>query len=393
MALPLLLLAGGMAAMNAGLTARREAGAERFRSGLGTRSSLEYPTDIYGGELEGPPIMQPGTGLLGATSDPQQAAFLELMGRMADAPGVRPQDLMTMAGRMVELGQTSKLQSESLGAAWDRMISGQGFQAQQNELERDFTWARTASDQDFRAEENRIEREARERARLGDYRHAFALVAYRDRLEAVRAAQKAPDVGSGRMIYPSPGGGGVIGPMSGTPEYAKGVTEVRDFGQSVERVDTLLESYMAGDQGREFMGREAGEQAGLYNALVADIAKAQAAGVLQPGELKRIQDAYPSPQEFFSKFYSGDEYLLGVMQRLRKDFSGKYETARQAHPWTRALPGIAPDLAPAPTRESVAKKILNPASSDVVKRLRPLSGARGIGNVYRAPGEAGDLSR
>ena len=164
------------------------------------------------------------------------------------------------------------------------------------------------------------------------------------------------------------------------------------MSQAVNRIDNLLESFHDTGRGREYFGETAGDQAALYGRLIADIAQAENKGVLQPGELAEIKGRYPSPQSFFDKVQT-DEYLFGVFNRLRRDFADSYETRRQMYPWTRAIPGMAPDPGALPTRESVAaKRGGRELAPEVQRRLRPYGGARRSPDVYREPG-AGELSR
>ena len=232
MALPLLLAAAASVwGREAMAGSNRERQAEAFRSGLGERSSLDYPTYEGGAEAEGPPQMVPGSGLLGATKNPQQAALLELAGRMANVPGVRPQDLLSLAQGITEMGTREQMQSSSLGAEWARMLSGQAHETGERGIERDFRERMQYSEQDFRESQGQLDRDAREAARQGDYRHAFELKRYESRLAMARDAMKGPEAGQGRMFYPMPSGAGVIGPMSGTEQYATGVKDVRGAGQ------------------------------------------------------------------------------------------------------------------------------------------------------------------
>jgi hypothetical protein len=333
------------------------------------------PLEAMGGEQ----VYTPGSGLRGAYGDdPQALATLEAMMGMSRAPGFQAGDiqqtLMGLLQRDTHLGGIG----QTISAERDRMIERFGFEERQ-QAER--------LSEDSNQQERRIEAgDTLERARA---RSALELEAARARsareLEELRQRAKpgGRELPPNMTFYPQPGGGLIPGPLPGTPEYAKSVDEVVGRAQAVGRVDQILESYHLGGRGREFIGRTAGEQMALYSRIVADIAKAEGAGVLQPGELERITNTYPSPQDFFNKLSKGDEYLLGVMGQLRQGFAGDYDRSRQAHPWMAGK-----DLPPAPSRESVAKKYLGaPASAEVRDRLQPLPGAgAGRRGVESQPG-------
>ena len=365
MALPLAL-----ALFGAGLGGRewmqgreREQQADAFGGMLGQYSIPGGPLmGTEGQEFAGPVQPQaPGSGLRGAfQGDPQSEAMLEALGKFSGMRDVRPQDLMLGLGGLLSRQGGQQSQAASIQAAREAMQSQQDFQREQfgNEWAQRFLmenlnqapqWARLAFDQ-------------------------------------ATAGAGGARLGSNMMMYPTPSGGAIPGPVPGTSEYANGQNAIIGGRQFLDVVDRLQESYLLGGRGREYRGFAAGEQASLYGQIRGMVAKAEGSGVLQEGEYKRFLDTYPSPQAFFNKLWTGDEYTLGTVAGWRRQAVDTYDKARGAYPWAQA-----PDAGAAPTPESVAARYAGtPVGDDVRGRLVPLgqgaAPARQPRRVFAGPG-------
>jgi len=379
--LPLLLLGAGLAGREYQDQARTTQAAEAFRGALGDAPG---PFAGQGNLMEGDPAqLSAGTGLRGAVAgDPALSGMLQLVAAMAGQPGVQPQQLLTLAGQLASLQHGTSLQSRALDEERYRMFSGQAFQQDQQERQFDQSWAMQASAQDFQKWENDIGRRFTEAQQKRQFGEAWALAQYHERMTNARqeaTMQNAALVAPTRPYFiPSPQGvRQVVGPSPGTQDYAKGVQNVGELKQMAGTVDELLTSYRShNEQGREYGGLTGGQQMQLYDRIQGYVFKLRDMGAPQAKELENFQNRYPSPDAFFSKFFSRDPYLFGVMEKMRDEIGQRHDLAVQANPWIVTVPRVGGDLPPMPTRRSVGERELNAAPADVAKRLVPYAPGR-----------------
>jgi hypothetical protein len=308
--------------------------------------------------LQGPP--SPGSGLLANPNDPQrQLAFasgiMGLPGQMAQGS-----QLLNAAFQRAQAGQQFEQQEGRLGSQFERTYQQQGAQWQaghdlaRQQLQETIAY-RDQSQQNWLAQfqqqqrqfaaQQSLERQRLELARNADERAQAALDA-RGGLPAAPAGQ----------AWVASALGPVLAPLPGTKDYAVAVDTDGAFETATARIDRML-AIMQGEErtvgGRKvraggsgstaLTGEKAAELSSLRAELISDIAKLRNLGVLQGGEMERIDEALPDPTKVGS-LLSSDAYTFKAYGTLKDQFKAKAATHRTANPWL--LPAPPPGTRP-----------------------------------------------
>lgn len=301
-----------------------------------------------------------GSGLLANPNDPtRQIAFasgiMGLPGQLAQGS-----QLLNAAFQRAQAGQQFNQQEQRLGSQFERTFEQQGNQWQQgHELAiRQVNEAGAYRDQQ---QQNWLAQfQQQQQQFLAQQRIALANLKIAQNNDA--REQAVIDARGG--MPPAPAGsawvksaqGPVLAPLPGTKPYAEAVDTDGALETAQARIDRML-AIMKGEErtvgGRrvqaggagstELTGEKAAELSSLRAELISDIARLRNLGVLQSGEMERIEDALPDPTKF-SSLLSSDSYTFKAYGTLKDQFKGKAATHRNANPWL--LPAPPPGTRP-----------------------------------------------
>lgn len=335
MALPLLamgLMMGGAGWLNQRLTDQRQAeGAAKVAELLGTAPSMV--SDESGGHMAG------GSGLLGNIKDPAaQAKFA--------------QGLLTLGPRQAALA------AQMYGDLFGRV-------QQQGQFDTTLGQRRAeAAEQtrQFGLQESRLTGEAAERVRqfnesqanwqkqfdkqAEQFRQSYGIDLARLNIErgkanAAAAGANMPELPKGYMWTQS-AHGTVAMPLPGTKDYADATGGEQALTSAQANIGRFLDVF-AGDKrgptgvriggtGTELTGEKAGELSTLRAKIVADVAKLRDMGVLQAGELERIEEQLTDPTGWASGLKSNSRIAKGY-ETLSGQFGDKLKAHRNSNPW------------------------------------------------------------
>lgn len=303
----------------------------------------------------------PGTGLLADASNPMNQ--LKFAAGVAGLPGQQAQGLQLLNAAMQRAQQQQQFEVGS--GQWERGFNrqvGQDVQAQSN-------W-----NQSFGLQQSEAQRAA------DQFRQTFGLqqteaqrgadqwkADYGLRLRADQRAQAAanadaqggpalPKLSAGYMWRPDGQGGAIAAPVPGTPDYAKGVQGLETLQAADERIGTMLDMIEGkettlrsgkrvrmGGVGSEMWGENAARYSTLRGQVISDVAALRNMGVLQAGELERIEEALPDPTAWGSALRSNKSMGRGY-QELRDQFRRKRGEHLNANPWL--VPPMPPGFQP-----------------------------------------------
>lgn len=377
--LPLLLLGAGLAGREYLQGQQRSAIAGAFREMMGSpREEITPASEFSPAEFGG------GSGLLRNITDPTQAAYLQMLARMADLPGVTPQMLLVGAGRGVELAQSQRESGIERDFRAQQSLVGRQHQTEERVAGEQAIGERQLQGQDFQRWETVIRQQFEAAQQAQREAEQWKRLRYSEGQANWRHNNPVRSLPSGMGYYPGPpsgpGGGPtpILGPLPGTEQYVKGVEATRDARNAVENVDALLESYLLGGRGREAFGEEAGVQAARFQRLIRDVGKAADLGTLQKGDIDFLSQYLPDPTAFFNKMWQGDPRLIKIMETVRGTMASNYAMKREANPWVQGLGSdLGKDLPATPTAESVEKKFRaaterKKADAETRRRLREI---------------------
>lgn len=360
MVLPIALglgLLAGNALYGRELTRRRE---DQLATDI--RGLLGAPAQFGAGD-EGP-TMTPGTGLMGNWQDPTaQAQFA------AGIMGLRGQSQLgaNMLGNVMQRAQQGQQFGQELGQRQQQWAGSEARMASQfdtsHQLQREQFQAQQLHNQ--QAQANWVDQFAAQgardqwqmeadRARLG--MQAAGLGLERARLEqAQRPDMPKLPVG---YAYIQTATGPAAAPIPGTPDYNKGVAAdgaLSDAQNRIQQFTDLIQGAQrevggrkvraGGTGGTALWGETAAQLSGLRSQIIADVAVLRDMGVLQAGELERIEKDLGDPTSWKSLGTFTRSTLAGY-GTLSAQFKAKQDRHREGNPWL--LPAPPPRTVPVP---------------------------------------------
>jgi hypothetical protein len=176
-----------------------------------------------------------------------------------------------------------------------------------------------------------------------------------DRAEAERkAVPDMPKLSPGWMYGPS-GAGVVAMPIPGTEDYAKATganSALQGAEQRIGRLNDMLlgaektvngRKIRTGGVGTELWGENAATYSTLRGQIIADVAKLRDMGVLQAGELERIEQQLPDPSGLMAPLRRNKSIARGYAE-LQEQFKLKRQQHLSANPWL--IPPPPPGFTP-----------------------------------------------
>ena len=349
-----------------------ETGASQVQSLLGSAPrEMGPPTE------DGTMGQMPGQGLLGNMGDPAtQAQFMQglltLPSAQRQAASQMYSDLFQRLQQGQQFQQTDKRMAGqfSQSQAQDASQFGQRLRQQEDQ-------ARTQADQwqkTFDASrQEAAQRLAIEQARLN--------------LERARAGGGAgglPPLEKG-WGYINSASGIVAAPMPGTKPYADATQTEQTLAGAVDNINRFQDIYAGkqqgpngtrvGGSGNAYSGARSGELSTVRGKIISDVAKLQDLGVLQKGDLERLDAMLTDPSHLsVGAVLSTKGGVLGAYQELGDQFKTKLQQHRNANPWLLPPPppGALIDGAPgrplpaAPSRPSGSRAAAAPGASSSV---------------------------
>lgn len=325
---------------------RDQALADKFAGLLGAPAQAMGPPDEQGGMG-----WSGGRGLLADPTNPtNQLAFAS---GVTQIPGQSRAglELLNSAFQRAQQGQQFTQQEGRQASQWGqeqaRLVDQFG---QQQALTREQMGA-TAEDrqrlanqwaQEFEARRQDAQRQAEQQRQQLAISQGHLDVARQGADAKAGAAPKLP-VGYGLVNSAS---GVVAAPLPGTDDYAKVTAKDQNLADARARIGTMIDmiegvettdartgkKVRKGGIGSELWGDNAAKYSTLRGQIIADVAVLRDMGVLQSGEMERIEDQLPDP----SKWTSGlrrNKSMSKSYQELGDQFKVKSAAHRQANPW------------------------------------------------------------
>jgi hypothetical protein len=370
MAFPLLLglgiLAGNELFRQQRVKTREEETASQYRGLLGQA----------GGNVMGPPTeagemgYRQGTGLL---ADPSNVGNqLQFAAGIAGLPGQQAAGLnmLNAAMQRAQSSEQAKIGQNQWQQQFDRQTGRDALADTRYATE----WDANRADQ---AERARLANQAAgldqsrfglEQGRYGLAERQFGLgqnqwqqefdlrKRAQDRLDKLADAKvDGPDLPKLPVGYgwqPDGQGGMVAAPAKGTPDWSKGVAGLQSLTAADKNIGTLVDmlsgvervtpggvKVRSGGLGTEMFGENAGKYSALRAAVIADVAKLRDMGVLQAGELERLEEQLPDPSSKWGPLQQNSKTKKSY-EELRQQFRAKRDSHVQANPWL--LPPVPP---------------------------------------------------
>lgn len=352
---PLLLGLGLMAGnsyVKQARAAEQEAGDRTQLQGLlGSPAEMWGPPDPGTGRLAALPGT--GTGLLADPTNPQAqaqfAAGLMQMPRMREA-GV------TLLNQMMNRGQQGE-QFNMSQAQQDRQW--QGGQARQAEQ---FDRSLAQSNQHWQGGQDRQAQQwqAQHQLALAEearQQQAHALQQQQRRQALAQGAAGAPGAAGDALPKLSPGWGYTQGadgqavamPVPGTVPYQEAITRRDSLASAISNVERIMDisfgeektvngtKVRAGGKGVEWGGAASGELSSNYSRLIESLGQLANAGVLQVGDVERLQKSLPD-MSALSSHIGLNSTNKAAYEAVRKQFREKLKGHYAATPWLRPPP-------------------------------------------------------
>jgi hypothetical protein len=290
--------------------------------------------------LQGPAFG--GSGLLASPNDPRAqqtfaAGLMGLGGRYADTGANMLNQAFTRAQQGDQYQQSAATQAQQWGAGHQLQLA-QAQELSQYRQQQQGNWV-----QQFEAQQ------AAERARLGIDARRLQLAEGADaRAAAAAAAPSAPELPKlpvGYTYLQSPAGM-VSAPIPGTKDYAtavdtdktlmqarKEITQLTDIMEGVKRDPQTGAVVGRGSAlGSELWGQDAAKMSGLRASIISRVAKLRDMGVLQAGELERLEESLPDPTSIGAKFRR-NKSITTSYRTLDEQFKSRIGAHREANPW------------------------------------------------------------
>lgn len=357
MVLPLLLGLGLLAGNQMVLQRRRDAREadinERYRGLLGVAPGAMGP-ETAGGEMGGP---TGGTGLLADPNNVQRQ--MQYAAGVIGIPRQREQGLAMLNAAMVRAQQQEEAKRQASQWAQQFGLQQQQFQQGQANYEQTFRAGREDAAESGRrwnlGRDFQLGQDARQ-ASQWTAEHALRVNADARAAEAARIATAAGDAGVEGMVgapklpagygwMPGAGGKLIAAPVPGTPDHVKGVQGLSSLRDTDELIGNMLDTMQGketltrngrkvriGGTGTETHGDQAARLSQMRGAIISGIAKLRDMGVLQAGEMERIEDELPDPTGWGSVL-KRNKTIEAAYDELRKQFRSKQRGHLEAHPW------------------------------------------------------------
>jgi hypothetical protein len=301
-----------------------------------------------------------GSGLLANPNDPTRqiqfaSGIMGLPGQMATGS-----NLLNQAFMRAQQGQQFAQQEGRLGTQFERQFEQQGSQWSQSH---DLARQQFAESQSYREQQqqNWLQQFQQQQAQFAQQqaiaRANLRLAQNQDQREqAVIDARGGLPAAPAGQAWVNSASGMVLAPLPNTPAYEKAAGTDESLTAAQGRIDRML-SIMQGEErtvgGRRvrvggtgstaLTGEKAAELSGLRAELIADIAKLRDMGVLQGGEMERIEATLPDPTAF-SSLLSSDAFTVKAYGTLSQQFKAKADANRRVNPWL--LPAPPPGTRP-----------------------------------------------
>jgi len=174
-------------------------------------------------------------------------------------------------------------------------------------------------------------------------------------LERARVDRTGTGIPSGYMPTMSATGPTLM-PMPGTKPYADTVETERSLATADQRINAMLDIFVGkerttqggrvvrdGGTGTELYGEQAARMSMIRSQIMADIGKLQNLGVLNPGDVERLDKTLPDPTSWHGPITSNSS-IVAAYQQLQQEFRNKLANHRDANPWL--LPPPPPGTVP-----------------------------------------------
>lgn len=150
--------------------------------------------------------------------------------------------------------------------------------------------------------------------------------------------------------------GPTLMPMPGTKPYADAVEGERNLATADQRIGSMLDIFAGkerttaqgrvvrdGGSGTELYGEQAARLSMIRSQIMSDIGKLQNLGVLNPGDVERLDKTLPDPTSWHGPLTKNSS-IVAAYEQLRTEFRNKLGTHREANPWL--LPPPPPGTVP-----------------------------------------------
>jgi hypothetical protein len=342
---PLLLGLGILAANQFAKDKRDDTLASQYRGLLGVSPGAMGPPD-EGGAMGG---QTGGTGLL---ADPKDIGRqMEFAAGVAGLRGQQPAGLQMLNAAFGRAQQQSEQaqQAQQFGQQFQR--SGEQFAQTFGAGREDAAAMQARAEREFELRQREAQRQGEQwRQQFGlsqraDQRAEAMLGMERDKANAPPDAPAMPKLPVGWTYQPGPAGEAIAAPIPGTTDWSTGVAKAESLQSADKRIGQMLdmlqgaeETTPAGRQqrkggvGSELYGENAAKYSVLRGQVIADVAKLRDMGVLQAGEMERIEEQLADPTTWGAMF-TGNRRMGKGYEELRKQFKEKREQHFRANPW------------------------------------------------------------
>lgn len=121
-----------------------------------------------------------------------------------------------------------------------------------------------------------------------------------------------------------------IQPIESSPEYKKDEEALRSLEESIRQVDDFMD--LLAETGTEKGGEKARQLRQKRDRVIGAYAKWQGLGVLQPGEVERLDSILPNPTDFAEQWNPmAGEAIYNTYEGLRQQAIRQLQEARQRY--------------------------------------------------------------